>query len=116
MHAQKLVDLLEDVGTRFGIDSESRNYYQSMIQMVRALASHDITEYMSGVEVTEQWLFEQLWIKEQKKLRDPDDAYLEVRRQEDERVEQGLPPRVQFLDESLTANSRTPEGERSSRF
>jgi hypothetical protein len=66
IHTQKLVDLLEDIGKRFGIDSGSRKYYQSMVQMVRALASQGITEYMSGVEITEQWLFEQLWMKEQK--------------------------------------------------
>ena len=108
VHAQKLVDLLEDVGKRFGIDSEFRAYQQSMIQMVRAVTSHSITEYMSDVEITEEWLFERLWMKEEKKLRDPEDAYLEVQRQEAERIEQGLPPRVQFLDESLSANSPKP--------
>ena len=114
VHAQKLVDLLEDVGNRFGIDSESRAYHQSMIQMVRAVTSHSITEYMSDVEITEEWLFERLWMKEEKKLRDPEDAYLEVQRQEAERIEQGLPPRVKFLHESLSASFPKP-GERAFR-
>jgi hypothetical protein len=97
VYAQKLVDLLEEVGKRFGIDSDLREYHQSMIQMVRAVTSQSITEYMNGVEITEEWLFERLWMNEEKKLRDPEDAYLEVQRQEAERIEQGLPPRVRFL-------------------
>ena len=108
VHAQKLVDLLEDIGKRFGIDSGSRKYYQSMVQMVRALASQGITEYMSGVEITEEWLFERLWMKEEKKLRDPEDVYLEVQREEAERIEQGLPPRVRFLDESRATDYPKP--------
>jgi hypothetical protein len=39
-------------------------------------------------------------LNEEKKFRDPEDAYLDVRRQEAERKEQGLPPRIQFLEES----------------
>jgi hypothetical protein len=38
-------------------------------------------------------------VSEEKKFRDPQDVYLEVRRQEAVRIEQGLPPRIQFLDE-----------------
>jgi len=41
-----------------------------------------------------------LRVNEEKKFRDPEDAYLDVRRQEAERKEQGLPPRIQFLEES----------------
>ena len=109
-YSQKLVDLLEEVGKRFGIDSQSREYHQSMVQMVRASTSQSITDYMNEVEITEEWLFEQLWIKEQRKLRDPDDAYLEVRRQEAGRIEQGLPPRVQFVGESMKTDSSKPIG------
>ena len=100
LYSQKLVDLLEDASKRFGIDRESHDYRQSMIQMVRSETSQGITEYMNEVEMTDEWLFERLWRKEQLKLRDPEDAYLEVRRQEADRVDQGLPPRVQFLSES----------------
>ena len=61
------------------IRSESREYHQAQIQMVRAVVSESITDYMNGVEITEEWLFERLWMKEDKKLRDPEDVYLEVR-------------------------------------
>lgn len=44
-------------------------------------------------------------MREEKKLRDPEDVYLEVRRKEAERASEGLPPRVQFLDEDLDDTS-----------
>ena len=99
MHSQKLVDLLEEVSNRFGFEYDSGAYYQSLIQCVRAGASQDIVSFMNDVELTEEWLFERMRVNEEKKFRDPEDAYLEVRRQEAEREEKGLPPRIQFLEE-----------------
>jgi hypothetical protein len=99
VHSQKLIDLLEDASKRFGVEHDSLAYYQSLIQSVRAGASHDIVSFMNDVELTEEWLFERLRVNEEKKFRDPEDAYLEVRRQEAEREEKGLPPRIQFLEE-----------------
>ena len=100
IHSQKLVDLLGELSNRFAVEHDSVAYYQSLIQCVRAGASQDIVSFMNDVEVTEEWLFERLRISEEKKFRDPEDAYLEVRRQEAEREEKGLPPRIQFLEES----------------
>ena len=100
MHSQKLVDLLGELSNRFAVEHDSVAYYQSLIQCVRAGASQDIVSFMNDVELTEEWLFERLRINEEKKFRDPEDAYLEVRRQESEREEKGLPPRIQFLEES----------------
>lgn len=98
VHSQKLVDLLDDVCNRFGVEHESLVYYQSLIQCVRAGASQDIVAFMNDVELTEEWLFEQLRVNEERNFRDPEDAYLEVRRREAERVQEGLPPRVQFIE------------------
>jgi hypothetical protein len=100
VHSQKLVDLLEEVSNRFGVEHDSVAYYQSLIQCVRAGASQDIVSFMNDVELTEEWLFERLRVNEEKKFRDPEDAYLDVQRQEAVRKEQGLPPRIQFLKES----------------
>jgi hypothetical protein len=95
-----LVDLLEELSMRFCVEHDSVAYYQSLIQCVRAGASQDIVSFMNDVELTEEWLFKRLRINEEKKFRDPEDAYLEVRRQESEREEKGLPPRIKFLEES----------------
>lgn len=58
-----------------------------------------LNSFMNDVELTEEWLFERLRINREKKFRDPEDAYLEIRRQEAEREEKGLPLRIQFLEE-----------------
>ena len=99
VHSQKLVDLLDEASNRFGAGHESLTYYQSLIQCVRAGASQDIVSFMNDVEVTEEWLFERLRINEEKRFRDPEDAYLEVHRQEADRLKNGLPPRVRFVDQ-----------------
>lgn len=106
LHAQKLVDLLDQASTHFGAEHESLARYQSMIQSVRAGASQGIVSFMNGVEITEEWLFEQLRKREETKLRDPEDAYLEVRRLEAERAEKGLPPRLEFIEDSKIDNSQ----------
>jgi hypothetical protein len=40
-----------------------------------------------------------LRVREEKVLRDPDDVYLSVRDREAERIAQGLPARIRFLDQ-----------------
>ena len=99
IYAQKLVDLLDEASNRFCVEHESLLYYQSLIQCVRAGASQDIVAFMNDVELTEEWLFDRLRVNEEKKFRDAEDAYLEVRKLEAERAEEGLAPRIQFLDE-----------------
>jgi hypothetical protein len=101
LHAQKLVDLLYEMTDRFGVDTESLDYHQSLIQLVRAGASQSIAAFMNDVELTDEWLFDRLRVKEEKDLRDPDDVYISVREREKTRVNQGLPPRIQFLDPEL---------------
>jgi hypothetical protein len=100
LHAQKLIELIDESSRRSGIDQERVAYYQSLIQGVRASASQDIIDFMNGVELTEEWLFERQRVNEERRFRDPEDAYLEVRRQEAERAENGLPPRIRFLDDA----------------
>lgn len=109
VHAQKLVDLLEEVSSRFGLEQESAEYHQSLIQSVRAAASQSIAAHMNDVEITEEWLFERQRVNEDSKLRDPDDVYISVRQREAERVRQGFPPRIRFLDEPLTAETPAAE-------
>jgi len=106
VHSQKLVDLLDEVSNRFGVGHESVVYYNSLIQCVRAGASQDIVSFMDGVELTEEWLFERLRKNEETKLRDPEDTYFEVQRLEAERAENGLPPRIKFLEDPRSDDLR----------
>jgi hypothetical protein len=96
--AQKMVELLEELGNKFAVDRDARLYHQSMIQYVRASISLEIVESMAGVEHTETWLFQSQQRSEEEKLRDPDDVYITVRQREAERIEMGLPPRIRFVD------------------
>jgi hypothetical protein len=77
IHSQKLVDLLEELSRRFGIDHESLEYHQSLIQYVRAVACQSITAHMNDIETTEEWLFERQRVNEENKFRDPEDDPLE---------------------------------------
>ena len=86
---------------KYGIDSEYLEYHQSLIQLVRAGASQGIAAFMSDVEVTDEWLFERQRFREEAKFRDPDDIYISVREREKARENQGLPRRIQFLDQEL---------------
>jgi hypothetical protein len=100
VYAQRMVDLLKEVSSRFGLNQETTLYHQSLIQYVRAGASRELLESMTGIEHTDAWLFESQRKLEEKNLRDPDDVYLLVRDREQERIHQGLPPRIRFLDDA----------------
>ena len=110
VYTQKMVELLEDLSRKFVINSESLPYYQSMLQYVRAAASHGLIDFMARVEETEAWLHQSQQRVEEEKLRDPDDVYITVRKREAERRRQKLPPRIQFLDE--TQAIKTPTAKR----
>jgi len=102
VYAQKTVDLLKEVSGRFGLNRETSLYHQSLIQYVRAGASRELLESMAGIEHTDAWLFESQRKLEEKNLRDPADVYFLVRDREQERIQQGLPPRIRFLDDAAT--------------
>lgn len=106
VYAQKMVELLEELSRKFAINTESLPYYQSLLQYVRASASRGLLGFMTGVEETEAWLHQSQQRVEEEKLRDPEDVYLLARDREQERIRQGLPPRIQFLDEVPTSKKR----------
>ena len=108
VHSQRLVDLLDEATGRFGVDREYLLYYQSLIQYVRAGASQDIIDFMNGVEITEEWLFDRQRAKEERGFRDPDDVYLEVRRREADRLSEGHPPRIHFIEPDDPNNQPDP--------
>jgi hypothetical protein len=66
--------------------------------------TRNILEAMAEIEHTESWLFQTQRNLEEKKFYDPDDIYYHVRDREAERAQQGLPPRIRFLDEKPTVD------------
>jgi hypothetical protein len=109
VHSQKLIDLLDEASKRFGVDLEYLVYFQSLIQTVRAGASEDILNFMTGIEITEEWLFERQRRTEEIKFKDQDDVYIEVRRREAERAAKGLPPLIEFLEKTKPEDKSDPE-------
>ena len=113
--AQKMVELLEELSSKFAIDPKALLYNQAMIQYLRAVISVDIVESMAGVEHTEAWLFQSQQRSEEEKLRDPDDVYIAVRQREAERIKMGLSPRIRFIDEPRSAKKSTGKQTRATR-
>jgi hypothetical protein len=109
IYAHKMLDLLKEVSSKFGLNREVSLYHQSLNRYLRTAASWELLDSMSEIEHNEAWLFQSLRHVEEKKLYDPDDVYFHVREREVERVNQGLPPRIEFLDEKLFIRSRNAE-------
>ena len=98
--AQSMVDQLNEITCKYSLNQEVSTYHQCLIQYVRASVSQEIVECMAAIEHTDAWLFESQRKVEEKNLRDPDDVYFLVRDREQERVQQGLPPCIRFLDDA----------------
>jgi uncharacterized NAD(P)/FAD-binding protein YdhS len=107
VHAQGLVDALRLVSGKFSINQTWAVYQESLVQYVRAAATRNILDAMSEVEHTEAWLFQTLQHQEEKKFVDPDDVYSEVRDREAERAQQGLSPRIEFIDTKPKTSSES---------
>jgi hypothetical protein len=76
VYAQKMIDLLEELSSKYALDRDSVVYHQSLIQYVRASASQTMAGYMSGVEITEGWLFESQRLAEERRRREQGDGDL----------------------------------------
>jgi hypothetical protein len=108
VYAQKILDLLKEVSSKFALNRETLLYHQCLIQYVRAAASRDLLESMAEIEHTDSCLFQSQRHVEEKKLYDPDDVYFHFREREVGRINQGLPPRIEFLNEKVALKSRQP--------
>jgi hypothetical protein len=111
--AQQLIDALRSVSERFSIDETWSTYQQALVQFVRASATRNILAAMTEIEHTEAWLFETRRKLEEKKFLDPDDIYYQIRVREEERSQQGLPPRIQFLNEEPEPGPQSDPSESS---
>jgi hypothetical protein len=107
-HAQKLFDLVGEIHEKLHRPSDESVYRQCLVQQIRSGVTSDVLDQMNDIECTEAWLFESLGRHEQMKLRDPEDVYLMVREQEAERAQNGLPPRLQFLEDSTDHEVQSP--------
>jgi len=73
------------------------------IEEVRCDVNADFAEKLADSERFDEGRFWKKRREFEKKWRDPDDVYVEVQRREQERIEQGLPPRLGVLPYSAVA-------------
>src|SRR5882762_6692231 len=73
------------------------------IEQVRCDMNADITEHLSDSERFDEGRFWKQRREFEKKWREPDDVYVEVRHREEERKKQGMPPRLGVLPHSAVA-------------
>jgi hypothetical protein len=103
---QKLVDLLQDIAGKFGIDSEQMLYHRLLVQGVRSTVTCHVMEYMSQVEHIDLWQFGGRRKIQEKKFEDPDEVYFKVQNREKERAKEGLAPLIRFLGKDPPATKR----------
>ena len=98
-----VVALLRDMGKFPFVDKDSMQCAIVEIEEVRCDVNADFTEHLADSERFDEGRFWKQRREFEKKWRDPDDAYIDVERREEERKKQGLPPRLGVLPHSAVA-------------
>jgi hypothetical protein len=99
-----LITLLQSIGKFPFADRESVQCAIVEIEGVRCDMNAVITEYLADSERFDEGRFWKQRREFERKWRDPDDVYIEVERREEERKNQGLPPRLGVLPHSAVAD------------
>lgn len=86
---------------RVGLETPGKEllYSRRLLQEVRSSICESVLESLNAIEMVELARLSKLREAEEKKLRDPDEVYIQVRSREKERRRQGLPERIKFLDD-----------------
>jgi len=89
-----VVELLREMGKLPFAGNDSMQCAIVEIEEVRCDMNADFTKHLADSERFDEGHFWKQRRTFEKKWRDPDDVYIDVERREEERKEQGLPPRV----------------------
>lgn len=79
-------------------------YAQAEIEEVRADVNADFIEELADLERNDEGRFWKQKRAYEKKRQDPDDVYIDVEQREEERKQQGLPPRIGIVPYSAVAD------------
>jgi hypothetical protein len=99
----RVIALLRGVAKFPFADKESIECAVVEVEQVRCGMNADFTEHLADSERSDEGRFWKQRREFEKKWRDPDDVYIDVRRREVERKKRGLPPRVGVLPHSAVA-------------
>jgi hypothetical protein len=99
----RLHTLLREMGKFAFVDKESVQCAILEIEEVRCDMNADFMEHLADRERFDEGRFWKQRRRFEKKWRDPDDVYIDVQRREEERKNEGLPPRLGVLSNSAVA-------------
>lgn len=99
-----VIAILRDMEKLSCTDKESLQFAQVEIEEVRADVNADIVEELVDLERLDEGRFWKQKRANEKRWRDPDDVYLDVERREEERKQQGLPPRLGIIPHAAVAD------------
>ena len=102
--ADQLVVTLRSMEKLPFADKESLQTAQLTVEEVRANVNADFVEELGEMERLDEGRFCKQKRAYEKKWRDPDDVYLDVEEREQERKQQGLPPRIGIVPHSAVAD------------
>lgn len=100
-----VITLLRGMATLPLAEKESLQNAVVEIEEVRCDVNADFTEKLADSERFDEGRFWNQRPDFEEKWRDPDDVYLDVQRREEERRQQGLPPRLGVLPHSAVAEA-----------
>jgi hypothetical protein len=89
---------------KLSCDKQSLQFAQVEIEEVRADVNADFVEELVDLERIDEGRFWKQKRAYEKKWRDPDDVYIDVEQREQERKQQGLPPRIGIVPFAAVAD------------
>jgi hypothetical protein len=96
-HFEESVTLLKQLTTCPGQRSDILVPLANQLRYVRAQVGFEVTEQASDMELGNMTHWSRIHRKYEMRMKDPDDAYLDVEEREELRKKKGLPPRVIIL-------------------
>ena len=96
-HFEDSIALLKKLTTCPGQRSDILLPLADELRYVRAQIGFEITDQASDFELDNTTYWSRIHRRNEKRIKDPDDVYLDVEEREDLRKKKGLPPRVIIL-------------------
>ncbi len=107
---QQALRILQRLEKCPGLRRDFLRAFQVMVEEIRAETNFELTDRIHQREQKDWYRFGRKRRQWQKQFEDPDDVYIEVQEREQERRQQGLPPRLGILP-----HAEPPEAPRNKR-
>jgi hypothetical protein len=112
-HFEESVTLLKQLTTCHGQRSDILIPLANELRYVRAQIGFEVTEQASDLEMGSVAHWGRIHRRDEMRIKDPDDVYLDVEEREELRKKKGLPPRVIILPWSYEEEEKLLAAKRS---